>query len=111
MVWKSDSEAALRWKAGRTGIPYIDACMRELNETGWLAYKGRKTVATFLAIDLWLDWRIGGFHFEEMLLDYDVAMNYGNWAFCARVDKPYGDRYTAMGYRDPEHQSSLKSIK
>ena len=52
--------------------------MRELNQTGWLAYKGRKTVATFLAHDLWIDWRIGGFHFEEVLLDYDVAMNYGN---------------------------------
>jgi len=85
--------------------------MRELNKTGWLPYHKRKTVACFLCHDMEVDWRFGAFHFEEVLLDYDVAMNYGNWTFCARVDKPYGDRYSAMGYRDPEHQSSLKSIK
>merc|ERR1719482_2533213 len=38
-------------------------------------------------------------------------MNYGNWTFCARVDKPYGDRYMASHYRDPEHWSSWKSIQ
>mmetsp|Transcript_31023 Transcript_31023/g.56253 ORF Transcript_31023/g.56253 Transcript_31023/m.56253 type:complete len:631 (+) Transcript_31023:70-1962(+) len=88
-VWRKDPEAAERWKSGQTGVPYIDACMRELNSTGWLAYKGRKTAAAFLALDLWLDWRIGAFHFEEVLLDYDVAMNYGNWVTCVRVDKDY----------------------
>lgn len=104
------SEMALRWKEGKTGIPYIDACMRELNKTGWLPYHKRKTVACFLSHDLAVDWRFGAFHFEEVLLDYDVAMNYGNWTFCARVDKPYGDRYTADMYRDPEHNAALKSI-
>lgn len=89
LSWKHDPETAERWKAGHTGIPYIDACMRELNETGWLAYKGRKTTAAVLGINLWIDWRIGAFHFEEMLLDYDVAMNYGNWVTCCRVDKDY----------------------
>jgi hypothetical protein len=105
-----NSEAATKWKLGQTGIPYIDACMRELNQTGWIPYHKRKTVACFLCHDLLVDWRVGGFHFEEMLLDYDVAMNYGNWTFCARVDKPYGDRYAAQGFRDPEHNSLLKSI-
>eukprot|EP00747_Dinoflagellata_sp_TGD_P209340 gnl/TRDRNA2_/TRDRNA2_82738_c1_seq2.p1 gnl/TRDRNA2_/TRDRNA2_82738_c1~~gnl/TRDRNA2_/TRDRNA2_82738_c1_seq2.p1 ORF type:complete len:239 (+),score=31.87 gnl/TRDRNA2_/TRDRNA2_82738_c1_seq2:138-854(+) len=91
LVWRHDPDGKIseRWKMGQTGVPYIDACMRELNETGWLAYKGRKTVACFLVEDLWIDWRVGAFHFEEVLLDYDVAMNYGNWVFCARVDKNY----------------------
>jgi len=99
-VWKKDPEAAERWKKGATGLPYIDACMRELNETGWLAYKGRKTCAAFLATDLWIDWRIGAFHFEEMLLDYDVAMNYGNWATCVRVDKDYWGQSWRSGSHD-----------
>jgi len=98
-VWKTDPDAVARWKSGNTGVPYIDACMRELNQTGWLAYKGRKTVAAFLAIDLWLDWRLGAFHFEEMLLDYDVAMNYGNWVTCVRVDK----NYWGESFRTPGH--------
>eukprot|EP00401_Gymnodinium_catenatum_P073406 CAMPEP_0117520872 /NCGR_PEP_ID=MMETSP0784-20121206/33390_1 /TAXON_ID=39447 /ORGANISM="" /LENGTH=588 /DNA_ID=CAMNT_0005316875 /DNA_START=15 /DNA_END=1781 /DNA_ORIENTATION=+ len=106
-IWKDDPEAAARWKSGQTGIPYIDACMRELNETGWLAYKGRKTVATFLAHDIWLDWRIGAFHFEEVLLDYDVAMNYGNWGFCARVDKDY----YGQDWRDKTHEDLKSTIR
>jgi len=100
-VWRKDPEAAERWKSGQTGVPYIDACMRELNSTGWLAYKGRKTVAAFLALDLWLDWRIGAFHFEEVLLDYDVAMNYGNWVTCVRVDKDYwGQNWRSLTHED-----------
>jgi hypothetical protein len=105
------SPFAQRWKHGQTGVPYIDACMRELNQTGWIPYHKRKTVACFLCHDLQVDWRFGGFHFEEVLLDYDVAMNYGNWTFCARVDKPYGDRYTAAAHRDPEHWAVFKSIQ
>merc|ERR1719329_1222541 len=105
------SEEAQKWKHGMTGIPYIDACMRELNATGWIPYHQRKTTACFLCHDLKVDWRFGGFHYEEVLLDYDVAMNYGNWTFCARVDKEYGDRYTAQAYRDPEHWSVHKSIQ
>lgn len=69
-------------------MPYIDACMRELRQSGWLAYKGRKTVGHFLVFALGVDWRIGAFYFEEVLLDYDCAMNYGNWITVARVDKP-----------------------
>ena len=70
-------EAAALW-ADNTVL--VDACQRELRKTGWLAYKGRKTAAHFLVFDLWMDWRIGAFHDEEVLLDYDFAMNYGNWA-------------------------------
>lgn len=105
------SELGARWKAAQTGVPYIDACMRELNKTGWIPYHKRKTVACFLCHDLCVDWRLGAFHFEEVLLDYDVAMNYGNWTFCARVDKAYGDRYSAQSYRDPEHSAIWKSIQ
>jgi len=106
-----DSKHAKLWKAGQTGVPYIDACIRELNQTGWSAYHRRKTMACFLSHDLMVDWRLGGFHFEEVLLDYDVAMNYGNWSFCARVDKPYNSNLAASGFRDPEHSSLMKNIR
>merc|ERR1740138_128101 len=106
-VWKTDHEAAEKWKTGRTGVPYIDAVMRELNTTGWISYAARKTVACFLVHDLWIDWRLGGFHFEEMLLDYDVAMNYGNWIFCARVDKDYD----GTNWRSPGHEDAVENIQ
>jgi deoxyribodipyrimidine photolyase len=106
-IWIEDPVARERWKQGKTGVPYIDACMRELNETGWLAYKGRKTAASFLAHDLRLDWRIGAFHMEEVLLDYDFAMNYGNWVFCARVDKDY----YGWDWHDSEYASLKDTIR
>jgi len=86
--WSSEPALAEAWKLGRTGVPYIDACMRELRQTGWLAYKGRKTTAFFLVFGLGIDWRLGAFHFEDTLLDYDCAMNYGNWVTVAAVEKP-----------------------
>mmetsp|Transcript_47006 Transcript_47006/g.134494 ORF Transcript_47006/g.134494 Transcript_47006/m.134494 type:complete len:650 (+) Transcript_47006:86-2035(+) len=85
-VWRGPEVEA--WKEGKTGIPYVDACMRELRQTGWLAYKGRKTTAFFLVFGLGADWRIGAYLFEELLLDYDCAMNYGNWITVAAVEKP-----------------------
>jgi len=85
--WSWDYTLSQAWQDGKTGIPYIDACMRELKQTGWLAYKGRKTTAFFLVFGLGIDWRLGAFYFEEVLLDYDVAMNYGNWVVVAEVDK------------------------
>ncbi|CAE7933671.1 TOP3B [Symbiodinium necroappetens] len=85
--WSWDTSLVDAWKAGRTGVPYIDACMRELKQTGWLAYKGRKTAGFYFVFILGLDWRWGAFHFEDVLLDYDVAMNYGNWVVVAEVDK------------------------
>ncbi len=74
-----------RWAAGETGIPFVDANMRELNRTGYMSNRGRQNVASFLANDLRIDWRIGGAYFETQLVDYDPCSNYGNWAYIAGV--------------------------
>ncbi|WP_266080401.1 DASH family cryptochrome [Haladaptatus caseinilyticus] len=81
-----DAESALeRWKRGGTGIPFVDANMRELNESGFMSNRGRQNVASFLANDLGIDWRRGAAYFETHLVDYDPASNYGNWAYIAGV--------------------------
>ena len=64
------------WKEGRTGYPLVDANMREMKATGFMSNRGRQNVASFLAIDLAHDWRLGADWFETALLDYDV---YSNW--------------------------------
>eukprot|EP00927_Polykrikos_kofoidii_P086964 TRINITY_DN989_c0_g1_i1.p1 TRINITY_DN989_c0_g1~~TRINITY_DN989_c0_g1_i1.p1 ORF type:complete len:451 (-),score=71.90 TRINITY_DN989_c0_g1_i1:88-1284(-) len=102
-TWKQDPEIAEAWKKGLTGVPYIDACQRELQQTGWLAYKGRKTSAHFLVFDLWMDWRIGAFHDEETLFDYDFAMNYGNWAVVAKIGNGGAGAWAGSKEFDPEH--------
>jgi deoxyribodipyrimidine photo-lyase len=67
------------WKDGMTGLPLVDANMRELSATGFMSNRGRQNVCSFLAIDMNMDWRHGAAHFEEHLLDHDVHSNWGNW--------------------------------
>ncbi len=79
LKWNNSNELIERWKNGMTGMPLVDANMRELKATGWMSNRGRQNVASYLIYDLHVDWRIGADHFESYLLDYDVCSNYGNW--------------------------------
>ncbi|KAI9275334.1 DNA photolyase, FAD-binding/Cryptochrome [Sporodiniella umbellata] len=84
-VWKMDKDQFNTWKTGQTGMPFIDACMRELIATGFLNNRGRQNTASFLSKDLELDWRIGAEWFEATLKDHDVYSNYGNWQYVSGV--------------------------
>uniref|UniRef100_K7FMD1 Cryptochrome DASH n=2 Tax=Pelodiscus sinensis TaxID=13735 RepID=K7FMD1_PELSI len=83
--WKKDPKLFDAWKEGRTGVPFVDANMRELAATGFMSNRGRQNVASFLTKDLGLDWRMGAEWFEHLLVDYDVCSNYGNWLYSAGV--------------------------
>lgn len=74
-----------QWCQGRTGMPLVDANMRELLSTGYMSNRGRHVVASYLVNDLGQDWRHGAAWFEEHLLDYDPASNWGNWAYLAGI--------------------------
>jgi len=78
--WGLDPKQIQAWKDGMTGYPLVDANMRELAATGFQSNRGRQNVCSFLTIDMNMDWRYGAEHFEELLLDYDVHSNWGNWA-------------------------------
>ena len=81
------------WKTGHTSCDIVDAAMRELNETGWMSNRGRQLVASHLIYELNLDWRLGAAYFESQLVDFDVASNWGNWAYIAGVGAdPRGGR-------------------
>ncbi|PMM58050.1 DASH family cryptochrome [Vibrio splendidus] len=71
------------WKCGNTGYPIVDACMRQLNATGYMSNRGRQLTASCLIYELGVDWRNGAAYFESQLVDYDVASNWGNWAYIA----------------------------
>jgi deoxyribodipyrimidine photo-lyase len=90
---KSHPEIFRKWAEGRTGIPFIDANMRELNRTGYMSNRGRQNVASFLAQNLDFDWRWGAAYFESKLIDYDVCSNWGNWAYNATVGHDPRNRY------------------
>jgi deoxyribodipyrimidine photo-lyase len=83
IVWKYDRKSFQKWCQGKTGFPIVDAGMRELNQTGWMHNRVRMICASFLVKDLHIDWRWGEKYFAQMLIDYDPAVNNGNWQWAA----------------------------
>jgi deoxyribodipyrimidine photo-lyase len=81
--WVTDPEALAAWAEGRTGIPIVDAGMRQLATEGWMHNRARLITASFLTKTLGLDWRQGAAHFAHHLLDADIANNVLNWQWVA----------------------------
>ena len=77
--WSQSKVNIEKWKTGMTGFPLVDACMREMNTTGYMHNRGRMTTASFLIKTLLIDWRVGEQYFAQQLTDYDIASNNGNW--------------------------------
>lgn len=79
--------------ACRSGNSFIDANLRELIQTGFMSNRGRQNVASFMIHDMQIPWTVGAWIFESLLVDYDVASNWGNWAYIAGVSfDPRGGR-------------------
>ena len=72
-----------KWCEGKTGYPFVDAGMRELNATGHMHNRVRMITASFLCKHLLIDWRWGESYFASKLLDYEQASNVGNWQWAA----------------------------
>ena len=97
------------WKAGRTGLPMVDAGMRQLWETGWMHNRVRMLVASFLTKNMGVHWQVGEQWFWETLVDADQASNPANWQWVAgsgadaspffRIFNPHtqGKRFDAAG--------------
>ncbi|KAI5125011.1 hypothetical protein M0805_007435 [Coniferiporia weirii] len=81
--WETNEEHLQAWKDGKTGVPIVDASMRQLNKLGWMHNRFRMIVATYLTKDLMLDWRLGEKYFMENLVDGDLASNNGGWQWSA----------------------------
>lgn len=72
-----------RWVSGKTGLPLVDAGMKELITTGYTSNRVRQNMASVLTKDLQLDWRLGAEWFQLCLEDHCVAANFGNWSYFA----------------------------
>eukprot|EP00057_Strongylocentrotus_purpuratus_P014985 XP_011669459.1 PREDICTED: cryptochrome DASH [Strongylocentrotus purpuratus] len=96
--WNKNKQWFDAWCKGQTGVPFVDANIREMAATGFMSNRGRQNVASFLTKDLVLDWRLGAEWFEQMLIEkclrmfvmfnegyHDVTSNYGNWLSCWSV--------------------------
>jgi deoxyribodipyrimidine photo-lyase len=71
-----DQERFEAWRAGMTGFPMVDACMRSLNATGWLNFRMRAMLVSFAAYHLWLHWREPGIHLARQFLDFEPGIHW-----------------------------------
>ncbi len=83
LPWENDLEKFEKWKTGNTGIPIVDAGMRELLHTGYMHNRVRMITASFLVKNLLIDWRWGEAWFAQNLNDFDLSANVGNWQWAA----------------------------
>jgi deoxyribodipyrimidine photo-lyase len=81
--WKYDHDLFKAWKHGKTGIPIVDAGMRELWETGYMHNRVRMITASFLVKNLMIHWHYGRDWFWECLVDADLANNSASWQWVA----------------------------
>lgn len=81
--WVDDEHLLEAWRSGRTGVPVVDAAMRQLAAEGFVPNRARMIVASYLTRDLGVDWRLGASHFLRHLVDGDVACNQLNWQWVA----------------------------
>lgn len=81
--WLNNETEFKKWCEGKTGYPFVDAGMRELNTTGHMHNRVRMIVASFLCKHLLIDWSWGETYFAQKLLDYEQTSNVGNWQWAA----------------------------
>ena len=81
--WLNNEDNFISWSKGQTGVPIIDAAMRQLNASGWMHNRLRMIVAMYLTKNLLIDWRKGEKYFMKKLIDGDFASNNGGWQWSA----------------------------
>lgn len=123
LPWKGNNQDFESWCAGKTGVPIVDAAMRQLNTTGWMHNRLRMVVAMFLTKHLQIDWRLGEAYFYSRLADADLASNNGGWQWSAstgvdavpyfRIFNPYrqAERFDPKGDFVRKYVKELAAIQ
>jgi deoxyribodipyrimidine photo-lyase len=123
IVWRDDPEGFDLWCKGQTGVPFVDAGMRQLATTGWMHNRLRMVTAMFLTKDLLIDWRLGERFFMRRLVDADLANNNGGWQWSAstgtdaapyfRIFNPWaqGQRFDRNAEFIKRHVPELRHLK
>ena len=120
--WRRDKARLAAWTRGQTGIPIVDAGMRQLWQTGWMHNRVRMIVASLLVKHLGLHWRAGEDWFWDTLVDADLASNAANWQWVAgsgadaapffRIFNPVlqGEKFDANGDYVRRYVPELKNV-
>ncbi|XP_073292053.1 (6-4)DNA photolyase [Primulina huaijiensis] len=99
--WKYDDELLVAWRDAKTGFPWIDAIMVQLQKWGWMHHLARHCVACFLTRgDLLVHWEMGRDVFERLLIDSDWSINNANWMWlsCSSFFYQYNRIYSPISF-------------
>ena len=111
----SNPEHWQRWCEGRTGIPMVDAGIEELKQSGFVSNRLRQNMASYLIHDLKLDWRLGAAFFEQHLVDFDPASNWGNWGYIAGFNPTQPNQHQShvfdLNWQLERYDPELKHIR
>lgn len=83
LSWSTNAKHLKAWQQGKTGVPIVDAAMKQLVQTGWMHNRLRMVTAMYLSKNLFIDWRLGEAFFMEHLIDGDLSANNGGWQWSA----------------------------
>jgi deoxyribodipyrimidine photo-lyase len=72
----ADADRLTAWSKGETGFPFIDACMRALDQHGWINFRMRAMLMSFASYHLWLPWRASGLHLARQFVDYEPGIHW-----------------------------------
>ena len=78
-IREANAERLAAWTEGRTGVPFVDACMRALKAHGWINFRMRAMLMSFASYNLWLPWRDSGLHLARQFVDYEPGIH---WSQC-----------------------------
>ena len=78
-IRETNAERLAAWTEGRTGVPFVDACMRALKAHGWINFRMRAMLMSFASYNLWLPWRDSGLHLARLFVDYEPGIH---WSQC-----------------------------
>lgn len=116
LEWNDSDDLHSAWCEGRTGVPIVDAAMRQLVQTGWMHNRLRMIAAMFYTKNLFLDWRRGERFFMRHLIDGDLSANNGGWQWSASTGTdaaPYFrifNPYSQSRKFDPEGEFITKYV-
>ena len=111
--WDNNPTLFKKWCDGETGFPIVDACMKELNTSGYMHNRGRLIVSSFLIKNLQINWEKGEKYFAQNLVDYDVLVNNGNWQWASGSgadSQPYFRIFSPIS-QSTKHDKECKYIK
>ena len=111
--WEDDSEGWRKWCEGKTGMPLVDAGMRQLNHEAWMHNRARMNVSSYLYCNLLLDYRRGERYFAEHLIDWDLSNNTQGWEPSYTVFNPVSqaERNDPSGEYIRKWVPELKNLK